>query len=162
MAVCIFLAGLIGYYAASMLLEKSLRVFGKRSLPGIGVVAAGAAAVCLLASVDVFGLERKIPAWDEIESVTLADRGISSGPYFPADEPDQARALREFHEAVVADRDYIRSYVPDWTYEKGKSFFRYIRLTYRLKDGSTLERGYDLWLNADRVAAVGTERKSVV
>lgn len=156
MAVCIFLAGLIGYYAASMLLEKSLRVFGKRSLPGIGVVAAGAAAVCLLASVDVFGLERKIPAWDEIESVTLADRGISSGPYFPADEPDQARALREFHEAVVADRDYIRSYVPDWTYEKGKSFFRYIRLTYRLKDGSTLERGYDLWLNADRVAAVGT------
>lgn len=90
MGVCLFLGGLIGYYAASMLLEKSLRVFGKKSLPGVGVVAAGTVALCLLVSVDVLGLERKIPEWDDIGSVALTDRGIYSGPFDTEKDPDQA------------------------------------------------------------------------
>lgn len=156
MGVCLFLGGLLGYYAASMLLEKSLRVFGKKSLPGVGIVAAGAAVLCLLVSVDVFGLERKIPAWEDIESVSLSDRGVYSGPYDAEKDPDQAAALREFHQAVVADRDYIRSYVPDLDQEGEKAFSHYIYLTYRLKDGSTLSREYDLWLTKDRVETAGT------
>lgn len=156
MGVCLFLGGLIAYYAASMLLEKSLRVFGKRSLPGVGVVAAGAVVLCLLVSVDVFGLERKIPAWEDIERVSLSDRGIYSGPYDAEKDPDQAAALRAFHQAIVADRDYIRSYVPDFDQEGEKAFSHYIYLTYWLKDGSTLTREYDLWLTRDRVETAGT------
>jgi len=155
MAVCLFLGGLIGYYVASMLLEKSRRVF-RKSLPGVGIVAAGAAALCLLVSVDVFGLEQKIPALDDIESVTLTDRGLESGPYFMEDNPEQAAALRALHESIIADRDYIRDYVPDWDYEENKVFSHYIWLTYRLKDGSVLEREYDLWLTEERVGTVGT------
>jgi len=155
MAVCLFLGGLIGYYAASMLLEKSRRVF-KKSLPGVGIVAAGAVALCLLASVDVFGLEREIPALDDIESVTLTDRGLDSGPYYMEDNPEQAAALRALHETIIADRDYIRDYVPGWDEEEGKAFYHYIWLTYRLKDGSVLEREYDLWLTEERVGTAGT------
>jgi len=155
MTVCLFLGGLIGYYAASMLLEKSRRVF-KKSLPGVGVVAAGAAALCLLVSVDVFGLEQKIPAVDDIESVTLTDRGIDSGPYFMEDNPEQAAALRALHESIIADRNYIRGYVPDGDYEENKVFYHYVFLTYQLKDGSVLEREYDLWLTEDRVGTAGT------
>lgn len=156
MGVCLFLGGLLGYYAASMLLEKSLRVFGRKSLPGMGVVAVGAVVLCLLVSVDVFGLERKIPEWEDIESVSLSDRGVYSGPYSTETDPDQAEALREFHRAVVADRNYIRSYVPDWDREEGKTFSHYIYLNYYLKDGSVLTREYDLWLTRDRVAEAGT------
>ncbi|MDE7218353.1 MAG: hypothetical protein K2O45_01825 [Oscillospiraceae bacterium] len=156
MAVCLFLGGLIGYYAASMLLAKSRRVFGKKSLPGVGIVAVGAAALCLLVSVDVFGLERNIPEPDEIASVSLVDRGIESGPYSIADDPDQASALLALHRAIVDDRAYIRSYVPDWDQEEGKAFSHYLYLTYRLKDGSTLRREYDLWLTRGRVETAGT------
>lgn len=45
MAVCMIAAGIIGYYGASMLLAKSLRVF-RRSWLGVLLVAAGCAAVC--------------------------------------------------------------------------------------------------------------------
>lgn len=155
MAVCLFLAGLLGYYGASMLLAKSRRVFGKKSLPGVGIVAAGAAALCLLVSVDLFGLERKIPALDEIESVTISDRGISS-TWNAGEYPEQAASLREFHQAIVNDRSYIRSYVPDGDLDGRKIFSHYITLNYRLKDGSTLQRQYDLWMEADRVGTAGT------
>ena len=155
MAVCLFLSGLIGYYAASMLLVKSRRVFGKKSLPGVGIVAAGAVAVCLLVSVDLFGLQKKIPAWEEIESVSISDRGVYSlwdaGKY-----PEQAGALRDFHQAIVDDLDYIRSYIPNWEHEGDRIFSHYITLEYHLKDGSTLWRQYDLWIAEDRVKTAGT------
>ena len=156
MTVCLFLGGLLGYYAASMLLAKSRRVFGKKSLPGVGIVAAGAIAVCLLASVDLFGLERKVPQWDEIESVTIMDRGIESGPWSAESDPEQAEALWAFHQAIVDDRDYVRSYVPDWRVAENKVFSHHIYVTYRLKDGSSLRREYDLWMAADRMEAAGT------
>ncbi|MBD5162691.1 MAG: ABC transporter permease [Oscillibacter sp.] len=155
MAVCLFLAGLLGYYAASMLLAKSRRVFGKKSLPGVGVVAAGAAAVCLLVSVDLFGLERKIPEWDEIESVTISGLGVSS-IWNAGEYPEQVMALREFHQAIVNDRSYIRSYVPDGDREGRQIFSHYITLDYQLKDGTNLLRQYDLWMEADRVGTAGT------
>ena len=156
MGVCLFLGGLLGYYAASMLLAKSRRVFGKRSLPGVGIVAAGAAAVCLLASMDPFGLEKKIPAWEDIESVTIYDRGVEST--WPAEAyPEQAKALLEFHQSIINDLDYIRSYVPGRELDAGnKIFSHYLYLEYKLKDGSTLLRQYDLWMTADRRETAGT------
>ena len=155
MAVCLFLAGLLGYYAASMLLEKSRRVFGKKSLPGVGIVAAGAVAVCLLVSVDLFGLERKVPAWDEIESVSISDRGIYSE--WDAEEyPEQVKALRDFHQSIVNDLGYIRSYVYNWHVDEGKVSSHYIYLRYELKDGTSLYREYDLWMTADRAGTAGT------
>ena len=79
MMVCVFLGGMLGYYIASMLLEKSLRVF-RGSWRGAALVAAGAAALCLLVSIDLFGVERRVPEPEEIESVTLLDRGGAERP----------------------------------------------------------------------------------
>ena len=154
MAVCIFLAGLIGYYAASMLLEKSRRVFGKKSLPGVGVVAAGTVALCLLVSVDVFGLVRKVPALDEIETVTISDDGDYS-TWSASEDPEQVRALLDFHQAIVDDRDYIRSLAYDWAWSSD-ACRHHVVLEYQLTDGTTLRRTYGLWLTRDRVETAGT------
>ena len=153
--VCVALGGLLGFYAASMLLEKSRRVF-RGSLLGAGIVCAGAAVLCLLVSVDVFGVERRVPEMDEIESVQLEDRSILSGPFSPEENPEQVEAIRAFHQALVKDRSYIRSYQPDWDHDAGKAFSHYIWLTYELADGTTLTRQYDLWLTEDRVKTAGT------
>ncbi len=155
MGICLFLGGLVGYYAASMLLEKSLRVF-KGSWRGALLVAAGAAAVCLLVSVDMFGLEARVPGLEEIESVTVLDRGVESGPYSAEEDREVVEELRRFHQTVVDSRDYIRSYAPDWDQEELRAFSHTIRLVYRLKNGSTLERLYDLWLTSERVKTDGT------
>lgn len=153
--VCVALGGLLGFYAASMLLEKTRRVF-RGSLLGAGIVCAGAAVLCLLVSVDVFGVERRVPDMDEIKSVRLEDRGILSGPFDPEDDSEQVEAIRAFHQALVKDRNYIRSYHPDWDHEEGKASSHYIWLTYELTDGTTLTRQYDLWLTEDRVKTAGT------
>lgn len=153
--VCVALGGLLGFYAASMLLEKTRRVF-RGSLLGAGIVCAGAAVLCLLVSVDVFGVERRVPEMDEIKSVQLEDRSILSGPFDPEEDPEQVEAIRAFHQALVKDRNYIRSYHPDWDHEEGKAFSHYIWLTYELTDGTTLSRQYDLWLTEDRVETAGT------
>lgn len=156
MGVCLFLGGLLGYYAASMLLAKSRRVFGKKSLPGVGIVAAGALVVCLLVSTDPFGLEKKIPAWEDIESVSISDRGIYS-EWSAEAYPEQARALRAFHQTVIDDLDHIRSYVPSRDTRTGERVFsHYINLEYKLKDGTTLWRQYNLWMTANRLAKEGT------
>lgn len=153
--VCVALGGLLGFYAASMLLEKTRRVF-RGSLLGAGIVCAGTAVLCLLVSVDVFGVERRVPDMDEIRSVQLEDRGILSGPFDPEEDPEQVEAIRVFHQALVKDRNYIRSYHPDWDHEEGKAFSHYIWLTYELTDGTTLSRQYDLWFTEDRVETAGT------
>ena len=153
--VCTALGGLLGCYAASMLLEKSRRVF-RGSLPSAAIVCAGAAVLCLLVSVDVFGAERRVPDMDEIKSVQLEDRGIVSGPFDPEEDPEQVEAVRAFHQALVKDRNYIRSYHPDWDHDAGKAFSHYVWLTYELTDGTKLTRQYDLWFTEDRVKTAGT------
>lgn len=157
MAVCMALGGLLGFYTASMLLEKSRRVF-RGSLPGAAAVCAGAAALVVLVSADVFGAERRVPEPDEIESVQLQDRSIVSGPFYSQDSPEQVEALRAFHQALVDDRAYIRGYVPDFDGGdlEGKVFSHNIWLIYRLKDGTLFRRNYDLWLTEDRVKTEGT------
>ena len=41
-------------------------------------------------------------------------------------------------------------------HDEGKFFSHYISLTYRLADGSTLSRQYDLWFDRERVETAGT------
>ena len=154
MGVCVFLGGMLGYYIASMLLEKSLRVF-RGSWRGAVLVAAGAAVLCLLVSVDLFGVERRVPGPEEIESVTLSDRGMTSGPFTAEDAPETVARLEQLHRAIVADRNYIRTYRPDWDSEE-EIYSHNVSLTYRLKNGETLKRYYDLWLTEDRVETPGT------
>lgn len=153
--VCTALGGLLGCYAASMLLEKSRRVF-RGSLPSAAIVCAGAAVLCLLVSMDVFGAERRVPDLEDVESVRLEDRGILSGPFTLEKDREQVEAVLAFHRSLVDDRAYIRSCKPDWHHDEGKFFSHYISLTYRLADGSTLSRQYDLWFDRERVETAGT------
>ncbi len=155
MMVCVFLGGMLGYYIASMLLEKSLRVF-RGSWRGAALVAAGAAALCLLVSIDLFGVERRVPEPEEIESVTLLDRGGQSGPFTMEDAPETAAQLAQLHRAIVADRDYIRTYQPNWDSDEVQAFSHTLHLIYHLKNGKIVERYYDLWLEAGRVETPGT------
>jgi len=156
MFLCLLVTGLVGYYAASMLLAKSKRVF-RGSIKGVGIVCAGAAALILLVSVDVFGAERRVPPVEDIASVTLVDRGISSGPFSPEENPEQVELIRSFHQAIVNDRNYIRSYRhneaawSDASDEDWKVSNHHIWLTYQLKNGSTLRRTYELWLTKERM-----------
>lgn len=155
MWACVSAAGIFGWYAAAMLLEKSLRVF-RGSWRGAAIVCAGAAALCLLVSVDVFGVERRVPRSEEIESVVLYDRGMDLGPFTMEDGPEEVEGLRRLHQAIVDGRDYIRACDPRGPQDGGDRYNHVLYLEYRLKDGTRLARRYDLWVTEGRAAEPGT------
>ena len=74
MASCMALTGLVGYYAASMLLEKSLRVF-RGSWKGAVSVCLAAAALCAGLALDPLGISSWVPEAEDIQNCLGLRRG---------------------------------------------------------------------------------------
>ena len=158
LAVCMALAGIIGYYAASMLLAKSLRVF-RGSWRGILAVALGCAAVCCGMKFDLLGIADRVPAASEVRElyVNAADNSYTLTPEADGALLEQVRAV---HQAVIADEAYILSTDAMTALPAGMEetdlTWESISLTYYLKDGGKVSRWYHVPVTRDRLAQAGT------
>lgn len=155
MAVCMVVAGAIGYYIASMLLAKSLRVF-RGSWKGLLPVAVGCAALCCVLRFDLLGISARVPAISEVSRVELYVAN-NSYTFYPGEEDELLEQVRALHSAIAADADYIqsgyRAYVEDLEAagEAELSYYNYMRLTYTLSSGKTVSRQYSLPLTRERM-----------
>ena len=158
MAVCMLVAGTIGYYAASMLLAKSLRVF-RGSWKGLVLVAAGCVALCCVLRFDLLGISRRVPEASQVQKVEFyaADNTYR---LYPGEDDDLLEQVRSLHKAIVADQDYVRTYedsdrrylaVSDDTMTE-----TYIRFIYTLRNGLKVERRYSIPLTKYRIKQEGT------
>jgi len=154
MCVFMIIAGLIGYYIASMLLAKSLRVF-RGSLAGIATVAALMVILCAGVSMDVFGVASTLPDKDEVAELTFS----VSGEYMVVTPNDPLYdKIIALNKAIIADEAYIRA--NDDTYRNTgydeNTNYSYIRFYYHLNDGpsaqsgSTVSREYRIFLTRNR------------
>ena len=143
LAICLIVAGLIGYYAASMLLAKSLRVFRGSAVGALCLVAA-CVAFCAGMRYDLFGIERRIPDQNEITQLEIY---LANNTYYltPEDQPELLSGAQDLQRTLIAQKDLIRSnYV---TYRHGSTSsdpdaYTNIRYIYTLKNGATVERFY--------------------
>ena len=158
MAVCMLVAGTIGYYAASMLLAKSLRVF-RGSWKGLILVAAGCIALCCVLRFDLLGISRRVPEASQVQKVEFyaADNTYK---LYPGEDDALLEQVRTVHKAIVADQDYVRTYedsdrrylaVNDDTMTE-----TYIRFIYTLNNGLQVERRYSIPLTKYRIKQEGT------
>ena len=128
-ALVLLLAGaLIGYFAAEMMMQKTIHVFkGKwRGLLAAWAVLAVFAAAC---EFDVTGYETRLPPPDEIEQVAFGAYSSSV-----LEDRENIGALYALHESVIADKalhDIARG---------GRPF----NVRYTLKDGREFARSYQL------------------
>lgn len=143
LAVCLIVAGLIGYYAASMLLAKSLRVFRGSAVGALCLVAA-CVAFCAGMRYDLFGIERRIPAQSEITQLEIY---LARNTYYltPEDQPELLSGAQDLQRTLIAQKDLIRSNYE--TYRHGSTSSdpdasTNIRYIYTLKNGATVERFY--------------------
>lgn len=143
LAICLIVAGLIGYYAASMLLAKSLRVFRGSAVGALCLVAA-CAAFCAGMRYDLFGIERRIPDQNEITQLEIY---LARNTYYltPEDQPELLAGAQDLQRTLIAQKDLIRSNYE--TYRHGGSSSdpdasTNIRYIYTLKNGATVERFY--------------------
>ena len=143
LAICLIVAGLIGYYAASMLLAKSLRVFRGSAVGALCLVAA-CVAFCAGMRYDLFGIERRIPDQNEITQLEIY---LARNTYYltPEDQPELLSGAQDLQRILIAQKDLIRSNYE--TYRHGGSSSdpdasTNIRYIYTLKNGATVERFY--------------------
>ena len=155
MVVCLLAAGTIGYYGASMLLAKSLKVF-RGSWKGLAVVLAGCALVCCVLHFDLLGVADRVPEAGQLQTleVRTADNSYTLTPEQDRDLVEQVRTL---HQAVVADEAYIREmeslqYSTLSEDEDPDTTFTGLSLTYVLKSGARVDRWYHLPITRDRLA----------
>ena len=136
--------GVIGYFLAEMLLQKSFRVF--RRWKGCAVFSACmVVGVCLLLF-DAAGYETRVPTQETVESVTFF--AASSAPYDSAqgkectvDDPETVAMILRLHQSLLEQRDSLEARdaygtADDELYYTSPSF------SYTLSDGSVLRRSY--------------------
>ena len=161
MLACMFVAGTIGYFAASMLLAKSLRVF-KSAWRGLILVLAGCAVVCCVLHFDVFGVTTYVPAIEDVEQVELraADNRYT---FYPGQEDELLEQVRDLHLAIASDADYIRDLENAWNGAMPAGGQRedtltstYVRFYYYMKDGRTVRRNYTVPMTRSRLEETGT------
>ena len=169
MILCMIAGGAIGYYAASMLLAKTPRVF-KTTWKGMLAVALGCAALCGAMKCDLFGVVRRVPAPDSVKLVNVY--AAESNYYLtPGKDDDLIAEVRALHQAIIDDKDYIQKEAPGYGYYSdgytasvedsaedsgAQSTISNIRITYMLNSGLKVERWYSLYLTSGRMAQEGT------
>lgn len=159
MAVCMLVAGAIGYYAASMLLAKSLRVF-RKSWKGLILVAAGCVALCCVLRFDLLGVSRRVPEVSQVEKVEF-HAADNTYRLYPGEDDEVLEQVRAVHRAIVADQDYVRDYEDNWRYtvasdDTGTMTSTYIRFIYTLNNGLKVERRYSIPMTKYRMSQDGT------
>ena len=171
MILCMIVGGAVGYYAASMLLAKTPRVF-KSTWKGMAAVTLGCIALCCGMKYDALGVERRVPALDGIK--TLQIYAADSNYYLTAGKDDALiEEVRALHKAIIADKAYVMekdsrygqfSYydiaaseaVSGATGVESNYADTWVRFTYTLNNGLKVERRYNLDLTRARMAQEGT------
>ena len=137
----------LGYYAARMLIEKSVRVFRKN---GKGFLISALVIVLLFCACefDLFGIEKRVPDAETVEQVMI--NGVE------LKEADSVESVLAFHNSMIANRakheaqprqenEYL--YVND----EGIELSRNTEIIYFLKNGKTLNRFYYVHANGEDV-----------
>lgn len=131
--------GIIVFFVAQMLLDRSVHVFTKRKLKECVLYSVIVCACYIALDLDVAGLEKKIPAADEVQAVQV--RG--SLELLSMDQ-EQIAWVHDIHSRIIASRKELKR-------AKGKEEMsaRYIYIEYLLKDNSILRRSYSIPVEND-------------
>ena len=148
LVISMLIAGAISYYAASMLLAKSLRVF-RGNWKGLLVTALCAVVICGTMYFDVFGVETRVPTADQIAYVSFS-AADNSYTFYPDEDVELLERVRKVHLAIAEDADYIVDMEEHWRTSGEEndydevSMYNYVRISYYLKNGIAVHRRYDL------------------
>ena len=140
LCVCIALMGALCYLGASMLVGKTLRVLPKR-LTGAAVTALVLVLLCVVLRADVFGYRTRVPQAEKVSSVQVTY--LSST--FTLTEPESIQAM------VDAQSTLARNDIVGRKIDMGDQT---IRVTYTLKNGSSMARRFVVDISGEVQAAL--------
>lgn len=143
----------LGWFGSSMMLERTVKVFGKRRIwLGFGVFAAVLAVFILGLRYDILGAQRRIPEAASVESVEISSNGFDllvtknrRSDAVCLTEKQDVELIRTVHSHALQDRE--KELDGDRYFSDGLSAPIHIR--YHLKGGGTLDRVYEVFRTED-------------
>lgn len=125
------LGAFIGYFAAEMLIKKTLRVFTFRCR---GLYIALGIIVVMVAAfrIDVFGFENKLPNPEEVESVY-----VFSNESVSLQNPENIAMVVDLHRDILESKE-LHGKLPT------NASIQWVNITYNLKNGGAIDREYRL------------------
>ena len=138
---------IVGFFGCRMLLARSTRVFRKKAFLGCGAIMAAVALTLVLTYLDPVGITRYQPDAEDVESITFSHSYTlfhhGDFPYTVTEE-GQIRELMEVHRDCITKE---ANQLPADALDAYPSFN--LRLEYKLKNGKTVNRFYDVLPNSD-------------
>ena len=152
MALCMAAAGVIGYYIASMLLAKSLKVF-RGSGKGLLITAVASVAVCVGIAADPFGVEKWVPQLAEVEQVNFNVYGYN-GPNIHAglDDPAAIQKILDLHSELVAELDMMDQNTPYYWQSGSLQLLLYYYVASGPSDYDYVSRTYNIPISDEALA----------
>ena len=154
----LILGAVLGWIAAELLIRRSVRIF-PMPWKGLAAVCVCCLLTVVIAEADLTGYERRIPDPEKVERVSM---NYDSGSFR---EMENIKAVEALHQDLIdkktlydggdaeyknASKRWLGSALPDTTAESGGIVSKddiyqyYLPIVYELKDGSTLERTYNI------------------
>ena len=140
LAICMMLTGLVGYFSAEMLLNKTIHVF-RRGWRGAVALLVLLTVITVCIGLDPLNLAGYVPDEDEIQSVTVHTSGANS---IATSDPEIIAQVTQLHRAIADDLDTLRQLNPSTVETSSNLSWSYLSLYYTLEDGSRVNRSYDL------------------
>lgn len=141
----VVIIGVIAFFIAEMILEKQAKVFTKRRFAEAGVFLGISIAFMIAIEGDLFGLETKIPATDQIVSAQL-------NMYYPISKSDAdgIEQIRSLHQQIIDSKQEFENYEIKNTSDDAEN--ESIEIRYILKNGSTMVRYYKIPTDSEYLA----------
>ncbi len=129
----------VGYFAAEMLMQKTLHVFSGRNWIEMGTTAVLVSALMFCAEFDVFGIERKLPNVNEVQGVSI--NCIGEDALF--EQPENIDATIKLQSDIISHKDANEKYTGNYSVAVTNVTF-----LYTLKNGDVQERSYNVYTDA--------------
>lgn len=134
LCVLMVVGGIIGWFIAQMLVEKSIRVFG-HGWKGAAVMSLIFVLFLCGGEFDWYGYEARIPDPDSVKSVYLSTSGI---PGTTLESPEGIANVTALHRSIVNNKPAHEQA------ERDQGDRKYLHISYELENGSYLYRNYSI------------------
>ena len=139
------------FFVAQMFLEKKFKVFTKKRFLEVAAGAAVLAVALFALEFDVFGIEKKVPNPKDVEWVGLENSNSV------LTEEDEIAIVTEIQSQIISEKKELENEM-----QKSRDSFYNFMICYKLKDGSRLERAYNIPINNERFKDETTELAQLV
>lgn len=130
--VCV--VGFLTFFLVEMFLRKKIAVFSKRRFLECGVFIGLSALLVIGMECDLFGLEKKIPEADTIESI-----GVNMYYDVEVDDAEEMEALMAVHRQIIDSKQEFEQYE---SMDAGYREMKRVEFDYHLKNGDVIVRSY--------------------